>query len=69
MTSRKPKMMRGTPRGSKKTVMLKTAPTMTMTKPKTMAMIRPVSLTIQVRNRQMAQKGHKYQGTCSAVVI
>ena len=61
-------MIRGTPKGNMMTVMLKMAPMIIMTKPRTTAIKRPVRLTIQAKKRQMAQNGHKYQGTESAFV-
>jgi len=57
------------PNGSRITVMHKIAPTMITARPKMMAIKRPVKLTIQVKNRQIAQNGHKYQGTGSVFVI
>jgi hypothetical protein len=61
-------MIRGTPNGSKMTVMLKIAPMIIMTNPRTTAIRRPVRLMIQAKKRQIAQNGHKYQGTELAFV-
>jgi len=49
-------------------VMLKMAPMIIMTNPRRTAIKRPVRLTIQAKNRQMVQNGHKYQGTGAAFV-
>jgi hypothetical protein len=57
------------PNGSRITVMHSTPPMMSITSPKRTAINRPVKLTIHVKNRQIAQNGHKYQGTGSDFVI
>jgi hypothetical protein len=49
--------------------MLKMAPMIIMTNPSTTAIKRPVRLMIQVKKRQIAQNGHKYQGTGSTFII
>jgi hypothetical protein len=59
----------GIPKGDKTTVMLRTAPMIINTNPSRIAINRPVKLMIQARKRQIAQNGHKYQGTGLAFVI